>query len=620
MFRCENKLRGLNSASKFECLAFTLLGPCFFFTFEPAYFHKTDKLEHTTMKKTSLTLLLSLVMLSAASAQVVITEIMYNPPESGTDSLEYLELHNNSNAAVNISGWNFTQGIEHIFPAGTIMPAGGYISLAKSANAFQLVFGFAPTVWTNGALTNSPGEDIELRDANSNVIDFVDYLNAAPWPLEANGMGSSLVLCDFNGDNAVATNWIAATTGTGVMVNGREVKGNPGAASGCSNPGIISATADNVFVSSGQTKVFDVLSNDLFLGTVTSMIIMTPPTQGSATVVGNKISYASNQGYCGTDQLEYKVCNATSCGTAIVTIDVRCYPTQSIASMTTENVDGVADALNQTCSLQGVVYGVNLRPVTGANPSLLFTLIDAQGNGISVSSLNGQYGYTVQEKDNITVRGIITQFNGMTEIQPDTIIKNSSNNTLVTPTPVVTHSEGTESKLIKINNLHLVDNAEWTTGMGTSGFNVHAVSDDHPNDTILIRIDRDVETYNAPVPPQPFNLTGLGGQFDGTSPYTSGYQILPRYNPDIITLVGTVIVDYNAEITLSPNPVSNILTIDMQTSFDQVTIMSALGRKVKTLINPDNVHQVDVSLLPVGTYFVRFEKGNAVWTTPFVKI
>ncbi len=572
------------------------------------------------MKKTSLTLLLSLAMLFSASAQIVITEIMYNPPESGTDSLEYLELHNNSNAAVDISGWNFTQGIEHIFPAGTIMPAGGYITLAKSANAFQLVFGFAPTVWTNGALTNSPGEDIELRDANANVIDYVDYLNAAPWPTEANGLGSSLVLCDYNGDNNVATNWIAATTGTGVMVNGKEVKGNPNAASGCNNPGTIVTAPDNVFVSSGQTKTFDVLSNDLFVGTVTSMIIMTAPTQGSATVVGNKISYSSNQGFCGTDQLEYKVCNANSCGTAIVTIDVRCYPSQSIASMTTENVDGVANSLNQTCSLQGVVYGVNLRPLTGTNPSLLFTLIDAQGNGISVSTLNGQFGYTVQEKDNITVRGIITQFNGMTEIQPDTIIKNSANNALVTPTPAVTHSEDTESKLIKITNLHLVDNAEWTTGVGSGGFNVRAVSDDHPNDTILIRIDRDVETYNAPVPPQPFNLTGLGGQFDATSPFTSGYQVLPRYDLDISTLVGTVNVDFATKITLSPNPVSDMLTIDMQASFDQVTIMSAMGRKIKTLHNPDQTHNVDVSLFPPGTYFVRFVKGNAAWTTQFVKI
>lgn len=573
------------------------------------------------MKKTTLTLALLLAMLTLSQAQVIITEIMYNPPESNIDSLEYFELYNNSNAAVDISGWNFTQGVEHIFPAGTSMPAHSYLTLAKSASAFQSVFGFAPIVWTNGALTNS-GEDIELSDANGNVIDVVNYTNAAPWPLEANGAGSSLELCDYTSDNNNAANWQAATTGTGVTINGKEVLGNPNAASGCQGSGSVSATPDNAFVPSGQTVIINVLANDLFLGTNPVVIISTPPTQGSATVVsGNKISYHANNGYCGPDQLTYTVNNGTSSASAIVSIDVRCYPTRTIPSVTTENPDGVAASLDEPCELQGVVYGGNLRPLTGNIPSLLFTLIDAQGNGISVSSLAGQFGYTVQEKDNIIVRGVIKQFNGMTEIRPDTIIKTSANNTLVSPTLVVTHTEDTESKLIKINNLHLVDAAEWTTGVGGSGFNVHAVSDAHPLDTILIRIDRDVETYNAPVPPQPFNLTGISGQFDSASPFTEGYQVLPRYNQDISTLqVAVKEVDFSSEVTLSPNPASTMLQIEMKTSFDRVTILTAGGRKVKTLENPDTLHKVDVSLLSAGTYYVRFEKGTGSWTTKFVKI
>lgn len=572
------------------------------------------------MKKTTLTLLLLVAFLTASNAQIIITEIMYNPPESGTDSLEYFEIYNNSGSSVDISGWNFTQGVEYVFPAGTSMPAGSYITLAKSASAFSSVFGFQPTVWTAGALVNSPGEDIELSDANGTVIDVVNYMNIAPWPLEANGGGSSLVLCDYNGDNNNASNWIAATTGTGVIVNGKEVYGNPNAASGCQGSGTVVGNPDYVAAPTNQSTTFNVLGNDLFLGASPVVIITASPTQGSATVVNNKVVYKSNQGYCGADHLVYSVNNGTTSDTANVYINVRCYPSRSIASVTTENADGVADSLNRSLTLEGVVYGVNLRPTTGNLPSLLFTLIDAQGNGISVSSLNGNFGYTVQEKDNITVRGVIGQFNGMTEIQPDTIIKNSSNNTLVNAAVVVTHTEDTESKLIKINNLHLVDAAEWTTGVGASGFNVRAVSDDHPLDTILIRIDHDVETYNAPVPPQPFNLRGIGGQFDSSNPYTSGYQVLPRYNPDINTLAATKEVDFSAEVTLSPNPASNMLLIEMKTTFDRVTILTARGRKVKTLESPDSTHKVDVSLLPAGTYFVRFEKGNAAWTTRFVKI
>ena len=53
------------------------------------------------MKK-SLLLLLFFSTLQLVNAQVVITEIMYNPPESGQDSLEYIELYNNNAGAVHM--------------------------------------------------------------------------------------------------------------------------------------------------------------------------------------------------------------------------------------------------------------------------------------------------------------------------------------------------------------------------------------------------------------------------------------------------------------------------------------------------------------------------------------
>ncbi|MFN0035023.1 MAG: lamin tail domain-containing protein [Saprospiraceae bacterium] len=572
------------------------------------------------MKKTLLAFSFLLGIFITANAQVIITEIMYNPPEAGTDSLEYIELHNFHNLPTNISGWTFSQGVEHTFPAGTIMAPGGYLVLAKSANAFQLVFGFAPMVWTNGALTNQPGEDIELRDASGTVKDVVDYMNIAPWPTEAAGMGPSIVLCDFNSDNSLPANWQAASTGTGVMVNGIEVKGNPNMASGCTMMNQLSATDDNVVAPTGQSTLFHVQSNDIIINALTTFIITTPPTQGSATVSGSSISYQSNPGYCGPDQFSYQICDATDCDEATVTINVKCYPQRSIGLMTTENsTTGLADSINANAELQGTVYGVNLRPLNNNLPSLLFTIIDSNGDGIAVSTLGGTFGYTVKEKDKVTVRGTITQFNGQTEIRPDTLLKISENNALLAPTVVTKLSEATESKLVKINNLHLVDPAEWTTGVGNSGFNVRVVSDSSPLDTILLRIDRDVETYNAPVPPQPFNLTGIGGQFDATNPFTAGYQILPRYNPDISTLVGIKEVDFSAEVSLSPNPVGDMLTIKMSAGFDRITLLGAKGQEIKTYYKPGDQQKVDVSLFKAGTYFVRFEKGKQTWTTKFVK-
>lgn len=571
------------------------------------------------MKKTLLALCMLLGIFTTGRAQVIITEIMYNPPESGTDSLEYIELHNFNNLPTDISGWSFTLGVEHTFAAGTIMPPGGYLVLAKSASAFQSVFGFAPMVWTAGALSNN-GEAIQLSDAGGTVRDAVTYQNAAPWPPEGAGMGPSIVLCDYTSDNSLPANWQAASTATGKIINGIEVKGNPGQASGCTGVNQIQAVDDNFSVPNGQTAQLTVQSNDLIINSLTTFIVLTPPAHGTASVNGNVITYQSDAGYCGPDQITYQICDAINCSEATVNINVKCYPQRTIALMTSENAaTGVADSLNASCELQGTVYGVNLRPINNNVPSLLFTIIDNNGNGIAVSTLGGTFGYTVQEKDKVTVRGTIGQFNGQTEIRPDTIIKISANNPLLNPTVVTTLSEATESKLVKLEFLHLVDPAEWTTGVGTSGFNVRAVSDAHPADTILIRIDHDVENYNAPAPCPVFDVTGIGGQFDSSNPYTSGYQILPRYNDDIKCSVSTHEADYSAQVAISPSPASSLITIDMDLAFDRLTLLNAKGQTLKVYHNPSNQQKVDVSLFKSGVYFARFEKDGKAWTTRFVK-
>ncbi|MEO6039198.1 MAG: lamin tail domain-containing protein [Saprospiraceae bacterium] len=485
------------------------------------------------MKKTTLTFLACLSLLMAAQAQIVITEIMYNPPEAGTDSLEYIELYNNTGTAVNVSNWTFSQGFAFTFPAGSSIGAGQYVTIAKSASAFQAAFGSAPTyVWDmGGALTNSPGEDIALHDGNGSQIDSVDYKNAAPWPTEAAGNGPSIVLCDPNSDNNVGTNWQAATTPTGVFVGGKEVKGNPGAAASCGGA----------------------------------------PT----------------------------------------------FPERTIAEVTTVNpTTGVADSVGIDLTITGTVYGVNLRGTTG----LQFTLIDDANNGIAVFSQTDNLGYTVQEGDEITMSGFIGQFNGLIQMLPNALTKLSTGNPLVSPATVTKPDESTESSLIRILNLHLVDPSAWDTTGNAAGFTVRAVSSSNPNDTIDIRIDNNTNLYLSPVPPQPFNLTGIGGQFDSSNPYTSGYQVSPRYKDDISTLVATHEADFSASVRLSPNPASDYLTVQSELSFDRVRILSATGTLLRTLDRSDLQNRIDLGTLPTGTYFLRFEKDGGLWTTRFVKL
>jgi hypothetical protein len=568
------------------------------------------------MKKTILTFTCFFSLLLAAKSQMVISEIMYNPPPSGTDTLEFIELYNSSGGLLNISNWHFTQGVTFTFPPNTLVPADSFVVVTENLDYFLARFpGVAAFQW-EGALTNT-GEDIELTTFDSTqVVDYVDYKNVAPWPTEPNGNGPSLVLCDLSSDNSLPENWKAASTPTGVVIAGVQIFANPGAPSGC--PSALDAKKDMYSLPQNKTSILDVLANDDIPNPANiTVTIVVPPTAGSATVNSNNtIAYTPPINFCGNVDFFYQVCDDNDCDSATVAIKVRCYPLYTIPLVSGENAAGSADSLGASCELSGTVYGVNTRAsATGSQ----FTLIDDNNNGVNIFSPATTYGYTVKEKDKIVVRGVIGQFNGLTQMQPDTILKTSSDNPLVTPITAIKPDESTESKLIKIKNLHFADPLQWTTGMGIGGFSVQVVSDDHPQDTIVVRIDNDVDLYNLPAPPQPFDLTGIGGQFDPSSPYTSGYQIAPRYFPDVNILDKTKEADFSANVRLSPNPASEVLFLQTDLQFERIRIFSVTGIQVAHLEPPSQTQEIRVSELPSGVYFIQFEKNNAVWATRFLK-
>ncbi len=155
---------------------------------------------------------------SPASAQVVINELMYNPIGGSTN--EFVELYNAGTNAVELDNWRFTDGITYFFSNPTTLPAGGYLVVAADRAAFAILY---PTV-TNlaaGAYSgqlNNGGEHVALADANSNVVFEVTYNNAAPWPLAAAGLGSSLILLDPYASPTNPANWGASA----------ELNGSPG--------------------------------------------------------------------------------------------------------------------------------------------------------------------------------------------------------------------------------------------------------------------------------------------------------------------------------------------------------------------------------------------------------
>ncbi len=138
---------------------------------------------------------------------IVINEINYNPIESGRDTTEFVELFNAEEDTVELSGFMFNEGFNFTFPEGSIINPGEYIVIAVDSAAFRNYYGFdAHYEWDSGALSNG-GEDIRLVNADTIVVDYVDYNDAAPWPTECDGNGPSLELIDPALDNSLGENW-----------------------------------------------------------------------------------------------------------------------------------------------------------------------------------------------------------------------------------------------------------------------------------------------------------------------------------------------------------------------------------------------------------------------------
>ena len=57
-------------------------------------------------------------------------------PAGGQDQ-EYIELRNENDTAVDVSGWRIEGGVEHNFPAGTVIPAGRSLYLSPNVPAFM---------------------------------------------------------------------------------------------------------------------------------------------------------------------------------------------------------------------------------------------------------------------------------------------------------------------------------------------------------------------------------------------------------------------------------------------------------------------------------------------------
>ncbi|MCF8212393.1 MAG: lamin tail domain-containing protein [Cryomorphaceae bacterium] len=204
-------------------------------------------------------------------------------------------------------------------------------------------------------------------------------------------------------------------------------------------------------------------------------------------------------------------------------------PTYTLPQVKGVNAQGIPDSNNKMCKLVGTVLGVNTQTFATTG-NVAFTIHDGSiGFGVFGAGTKN-LGYTVNEGDVVRIIGTIGHFNGLAQINADSIVVISTNGTLPSPVVITDISESTESQLIRMNNVYVINSAQWTNA--GSGFSVNVTNGP---DTIQLRIDADVsDVYSAPCPVGTFDVVGIGGQFDNSAPHNSGYQFLPRRLADFI--------------------------------------------------------------------------------------
>jgi hypothetical protein len=202
-----------------------------------------------------------------------------------------------------------------------------------------------------------------------------------------------------------------------------------------------------------------------------------------------------------------------------------------IDSVRRQDANGVPLLLGQTVTVRGVVTTEG-----ELGPSLVY-FQDPTGG---LAAFDNTFCAAVNRGDSVQVTGVVTQFNGLTELQPVNTHSVLASGRLVTPRVVACsdirlNGELYESQLIRINGVTAVHNTSgqnvttWTvTGSGTN-YRILV-----GNDSVEIRIYATSNIANSPVPPFPFDVIALSSQFDSSPPYNTGYQIIPRSLSDFI--------------------------------------------------------------------------------------
>ena len=196
----------------------------------------------------------------------------------------------------------------------------------------------------------------------------------------------------------------------------------------------------------------------------------------------------------------------------------------AINTFNSNDANGVADSLGAMKWIKVIVTSIDF----DGNAGYSFYGEDAT-DGINIYNFADQSGYTAPMMgDSLYIHGEVEQFRGLTELKPDSIYVLNSGNALPAASVETTLDETTESELIQLIGFTLADATQWPAAGSSANVDIT-----NGTDTMTMRVDSDTDIDGSNAPSGAFDVTGIGSQYDFSSPYDEGYQIFPRQLTDI---------------------------------------------------------------------------------------
>lgn len=583
------------------------------------------------MKK--LFLLACSTVLLSFSAFAQCTEIYFSEYIEGSGNSKAIEIYNPTSSAVNLSNYsifNIVNGgpTTNTFALYGSLPAYG-VFIITTDQADAALIGAADTALSYPSICHFNGDDALILLKGSDTIDRIGESYVDPGTDWTVGSGSTkeYTLVRKNTIKGGQTDWstgagewdvyaqntfsyIGSHTSDCYVPATPEVGFAQSSTSADETAGAITVNVSiaNPSSSADATVEVHITGGTAANGTDYTATSPTTLTFAMGTTADQTFSITINDNSVSSldKTIELTLRNSTGSdlsGDSTMTVNIvnDDYWVATIKEVRENNNDWTPKFDDQKVEVTGVVYGIDL----DGNAGLSFTIIDSTA-GINIYNFADVNDYVVKESDEITVRGYITSYNGLTEVFADSIKVNGSS-TLKTPTVVVKPSEETESDFIEIRKVWIAD----TTTVWPSNGNVSITNG---TDTFLLRVDKDVtDMVGVTVDHDTMDILGIGGQFDNSAyPLDGGYQIFPRGIADIMQWNKASVKDFSLISSVFPNPSTGLLNISAAQPIVNVTVVNALGHAVLTQSVANKLGTtINLTDVAAGVYFISINAENA---------